>query len=428
MDNQPTTPAPNNAPQPPAPAPVTPQPPVAPPTPPVTSQPPVPTPTPPQPIDSKKKSHKGLIIGIICAVLVLIGGCAAAAIIIPKTQPSNMLASAINNLLTAKQVAIDGQVDIATDQLPGDNNIKINLNSLSSGSDYSTTATVQANLPALGIESPLTLELSDMMMSDGIIYFKVKGIQDILTDENISAVATTLGGAANSSATQYAQKIAALLEDQWISVSLKEIADEFPQLGIAQQLDQIECTTNIFKNISQYSNELTGNYINAPFLAMTPQGNSFYGLSLDTTQLANFTNSLPKTQLVKDLASCYNAEINPSTITQISSSDLEGFAKTFPSVSVKFDGFLDYYLSELKVSNSQDNDAISTTADLKFSYNTGSTVTAPTDTTSIVDIINMLMALSPVSPTVYNDCSSETDCITNIYDYETTFDSDTSLY
>lgn len=417
MDNQPPTPTNNNLSQPPASAPaVPPQPPVTPPTPAMSEQPINPTAdTVSQPADTKKKPRKGLIIGMICAALVLIGGGVAAAIFVTKTQPSSMMASAIGNLLTAKQVAVEGQVNISADQLPGNNNITINFNANSSNSDFSTTATVQANLPILGIFSPLTLELSDVMMSDGIMYFKVKGAQEVFTEENISSVITSLGGTSSSIPIpiELIQNVSAILEDKWIKVSLKELAQQFPQPIFSQQMERIECERDILGDVSKYSDEMTSIYNDSPFLIMERQNDSFYNLSLNTTELADFADSLISTQLVKDLAGCSGVTIDSNAYSRISSNELKYFEEQFPSISVKFDGFMDYYLSELKVSNKQDNSFITTTTDLKFFYNTNPTIAAPTEATSATDIIKAIMMIASPS-TTYDNCSPDANCTTEV--------------
>lgn len=429
MDNQPPAPTNNNLSQSPAPDPAAPlQPPIASSIPPMSGQP-------INPMDgavsqpNKKKSRKGLIIGMICAALVLIGGGVAAAIIVTKIQPSSMMASAIGNLLTAKQVTIDGQVSLSASQLPGDNSIVINFNANSSNSDYSTTATMQANLPILGITSPLTLELSDVMISDGIMYFKVKGLQDTLTEENISAVAMGLGFTSTSIPIDFIQNVSAILEDKWIKVSLEELAQRFPQFGLSQQMERIECERGILGDISKYSSEMTSIYSNSPFLIMEQQNDSFYNLSLNTTELADFANSLSSTQLIKDLAGCSGVEVNSNTYSKVSSDDLKSFEEQFPSVSVKFDGFLDYYLSELKVSDKQGSSFINTTTDLKFSYNANPTITAPTEATSAADIIQTIMMMSSPSM-IYDNCSPGTNCTTGVeeYNYEEDTDIDEFIY
>lgn len=429
MDNQPLAPANNNLSQSPAPDPAAPL------------QPPIVSPIPPmsgQPIDpmngavsqpNKKKSRKGLIIGMICAALVLIGGGVAAAIIVTKIQPSSMMASAISNLLTAKQVTVEGQVSLSASQLPGNNSIVINFNANSSNSDYSTAATIQANLPILGITSPLTLELSNVMISDGVMYFKVKGLQDTLTEENISAVTMGLGFTSASVPISFIQNVSTILEDKWIKVSLEELAQRFPQFGLSQQMERIECVRGVLGGISKYSSEMTSIYSSSPFLMMEQQNDSFYNLSLKTAELADFTNSLSSTQLIKDLAGCSGVEVNPNTYSKVSSDDLKAFEEQFPSVSVKFDGFLDYYLSELKVSGKQGNGFINATTDLKFFYNTNPTITTPAEATPAADIIQAIMTMSSPSM-IYDNCSPGTNCITEVegYDYEEDTYTDEPIY
>lgn len=398
--SQPPTPPPNARPIPPTPT-AGPIPPTSSiPTTPVASVPPAALVSPVQPIasttaapqvDSPKKKSKGLIIGIICAVVLLIGG-GVAAFIVLKTQPSNIIASSINNLLNAKHISVEGNINMATKGAYGNNSVNVNLTMLGSESNYSTTAHAEISLPMLGLYEPITLELNEVYISDGKVYAKIKGIKDVLSRNNI----VTIGGSyVNDYAINIIENIGQTLEDRWIMISLEEILNN-PMYPVDEQTKQkvlftYDCTRNVTNNISNYSGEFSDLYKKHSFIIMQQQPDSFYSISFNPEQLADFGNSIPRTKLFQDLASCTGEDVEVVDSTDFTPESAKIFIERIPNISAKFDGFMDYHLSELKATDDSGYYSIST--DLKFNYGDVPSISAPTDYTSITDIINEIVAL-----------------------------------
>ena len=87
---------------------------------------------------------------------------------------------------------------------------------------------------------------------------------------------------------------------------------------------------------------------------------------------------------------------------------------------------MDYHLSELKISTKQDDDSyISAAADLKFSYTGNTTVSTPSDSISILEVIQKItMAIYSNNDSddyIYDNCSSDTNCTTEIREYESDY-------
>ncbi len=435
MDNQPT---PNNqltTPQPPTPAPSAPPVvPVAPATPavPPTPVPPTPSvsapqpapatsPTPPAPIapnpspvqpapltapspiaapatqpttPPKKKFGLGKAILIACILALLIGGGVGATFIVMATQPSSIVASAINNMVTAEHISIDGDVNIVYNPSSSSDSVTINLKMLSAGTDHSSNIQVSTDPSVLGVNSPVvSLEVDEVIIDNGNMYFKIKGIYGVLyaADTILGSIFTTGSYTPSDATLSTIQQISDYAEDRWFMVSVEEVMNSSMLSMDAQSkqkyLDGYNCAKDKLSNISSYSSEFSDLYKSHPFINLEQQADSFYNVSLDSTHLAAYSNEIPNTKFSKDLISCANENIN-ITNNIITPEEIDRTMEKFPSVSAKFDGFLDYRLTELKISSADDYYSIS--SDLKFDYNTPVNISAPSDATSILDAVTYI--------------------------------------
>lgn len=160
----------------------------------------------------RKKSKKGLLICLIIVLFLLAGGGAFAAYAIFANQPSNIALSAFGNLLNAKQVALDGSIEITIPDMTGtseilytedslttedgtlttdevinyddadnyvasDNKLTLHFDEQTANSSTSTTATLDIQL-ADGTTIP-SLTLGEVMLDDGVIYVEAKGLGDL---------------------------------------------------------------------------------------------------------------------------------------------------------------------------------------------------------------------------------------------------------
>lgn len=438
MDNQPTPQNQPATPQPPAPspnvppaAPVAPPSPVAPPTPPVsamhpaatTSTPPSPSPAPipiasatptPSPAQTnpfitpsptatpsaqpatppRKKFSIGKAI-LICVILaLLIGGGVGATFIVMAAQPSSIVASAINNLITAEHISVDGEANIVYNPSSNSDSVTINLKMLSAGANHSSNIQVSTDPSAFGINSPVvSLEVDEVIIDNGNMYFKIKGIYGVLyaADTIMGSIFTT-GSYTPSDATLSAiQQISDYAENRWFMVSVEEVMNSSMLSMDAQSkqkyLDGYNCAKDKLNNISSYSNEFSDLYKSHPFINLEQQADSFYNVSLDSTHLAAYSNEILNTKFSKDLLSCANGNITISS-NSVTPEEIDRIMDKFPSVSAKIDGFLDYHLTELKISSA--NDYYSISSDLKFDYDTPVNISAPSDATSILDAVTRI--------------------------------------
>lgn len=424
MDNQPTPQSQPIPPQPPVPSPSSqPTTPVVPPTPVAPSVPPLPVAqpapsTPPTP--TKKKFGLGKVI-LVCFILaLLIGGGVGATFIVMATQPSSIMASAINNLITADHISVDGEVDIVYSSASSSDPVKINLKMLGAGADHSSTVQVLADPSLFGVSDlpVVLLELDEMVVDNGNIYFRVKGVYDAMfaVDSLMGNLFTSGTYTPSDKTLSIIQQISDYAENRWFVVSIEEVVNS-PMLTMDAQsrqeyLDGYNCAKDKLNNLSSYSSEFSDLYKNHPFINMEQQADSFYGISLNTTHLAAYANEVPTTKLSKDLMACANTSIDTSSITT-TSEDFDYLQNHFPTISAKIEGFLDYHLTELKVSSTEDNYSIS--SDIKFDYNTPVDISAPSDATSILDAVthisNIISSASSTSQSLDTTSSIETTTV-----------------
>lgn len=385
-------------------------------------------------LDAGKKKRKNLLIGLLVAAILLGGGGAFAAMAIIANQPQNIIASSIGNFFSAEQVNVDGTInlDIKNSEFMGLNSATLTLDSQnSSASGSSATATLQLDIPS--ISNVPTLNFSEVFLSDGVLYLKADGIKNLYDEvaygnyyntimsqvqaqyqyqavdectatatdpevmykcydlydaeltpeaaESISNVATgilnQIGDAINS------------IDGQWVEISLDGILSSELTASLDTATRQTittayNCAVDTINTLPDYSGELSDLYNKNPFINMTANGD-FYDITLEAEPLANYLNATPQTNLVKDFVTCAGGTVPDDATLGITTDSAAYFVDYLPQISAKFDGFLSHHLTELKINEQQNY--FSLTSDLKFTYPSASTFTAPSDARPVMDVV-----------------------------------------
>ncbi len=396
------------------------------------------TPSPTEELSQPKKKRTGLIVGIIIALLILGGGGTIAALAIIKNQPENILIDSFNNLLNAKQVAVTGSFNLnpgnEMKQHIGPINIKIN--SETSNSNSSTSSSISVDYPSLG--QPINLDFGEVAMSEGVYYIKASGLKkiydgvlhDIVEEQLISQIEDqysyslirqcreiedreTYNNCINQAYTvtdpiilaniqsqvatiqNHIENIISDVDDKWFEFSTEDILDSNL---IKQYIDQKtrdsiikarDCYNNTFNRLSDYSSELSNLYSNNQFITMQADQDSFYKVSFNADKLTNYISAIPKTKLVNDFASCNDITLTEDMFTPPSTNQISNIIDILPNIYMKFDGFLSHHITSLKVE--KDYDYFSISADLSFTYPDNLVITAPADSTPIMDKVEDIM-------------------------------------
>lgn len=385
-------------------------------------------------VDPPKKKRKGLTAVLITlAVLLVLGGGAFAVAYIVSNQPANIAASAINNLLNAKQVIVDGSVDLSiTDNQLGLQSLNFDFDTQATETGQTTTANINAKFTD-GTEIS-AVNLGGVIMQNGSLYLKASGLSDAysssLSDKvteyvtnnyiasydnsiinlcreysndtelftqclssadlgNNPAARTALENMIKQT-TDVIGEVVNTIDGQWIEISVDDVLNHevFASLSASERQsinNMYDCVVDKRNNFTSYGNELSNLYSQNSFLVMNAGQNSFYDISLDASNLANYLNAISRSRFASDLAACANTSTD-SISTNITANDVANITSQLPSISAKFDGIFNHHLTELKINDRKD--AYTLTSDLKFSYPNNINVAAPGNTRPVTDIIN----------------------------------------
>lgn len=379
-----------------------------------------------------KKENKVAFLGLVGLALVLIFGATFFLSNFNRVQPEQIIVSSIDNLLNSKQVNIEGDISLSSlDSQTGIESINVKLNRNSAQTNRSTNASIELKL----VNNPRTISLGlgETIIEDGTIYIKADGLKTAYYD-NFRDIASLMikssiesqyrnileskcGGNpdapsmlecsnlyGNNFSTNIQQAIDDLtsssvallgeiidsIDGKWIEISINEVLnseiassmDSMSKRGISSAYD---CIVSNMNKIPDHTSELTDLYTKNQFIIMQSGQDSFYNISLNPDNLTGFLNGLAQTQLVKDFGSCYGVSSQEST-PEISSEDVKTMVENLPQISAKFEKSSSYYLSELKLDQSQD--AYTLSSDLKFSYSDEQNVSAPDDSKSFLEALS----------------------------------------
>ena len=383
----------------------------------------------------KKKHRAAPIIGAIAALVVLIGGAIAVALIMRSVNNSNPVASAIAKIANGglpENAAIDGDIDIAIDTPDSMiTNIKISLQSGLRVRSLinSTTTTITASLRNF---DDVTFKIEEIYASGDDLFIKIEGVADAITssgilsalkianilpeiidcgeDEqcqtegtdtaqcaeeedcesadvvNVAKDSTTSQSILDSdTATLFAAIIDELeiVDDEWIRVPLDELSK---LAGGVLGETSVVCTLNLISSLNTSGNTVAEYYSKYPFItssskdvAISSRQHPAYKLGVDTKNFADFADSIRSTALSEQMYSCLNLEND----TQLDENDMTNIVGDLPNIYVEVDD--DNNFSRLYAEFTIDDGVVK--ADLNFTYPSSVRIPEPLEYQDYSDII-----------------------------------------
>ncbi len=388
-------------------------------------------PTAPATVEPVKKKKTGLIIGIVIAVIALIGVATAAALILPKLGREDAVSLAMQKILTGNaptNVAIDGEFNYLISQ-EGSPIKRININldtDIMVGSMINTSSAV---LTFTTFENKdYSVKFNEIYAADGNIYFKVDGATAALEDSGIldlifaptvqdcsdeitdcSGVAECETGdcvetltdetldADTKAETSGIIDIVEVVDGVWIRVSSDSLSSTDDSSILKES--PISCVTDFVTTISKNFNVTADLYNKYPFITSTtkdviiPSKNSqVYLIGVDNEKLAGFLKAMQNPDLVDDLCICLGYD---------DSEELDEVLNDLPKVYAEING--DNNFSRLYLESELDDGAATLTIDLGFEYPSNVNVTEPVDYTDFTEVIQQFFSgfyeLSDTEPT-----------------------------
>ena len=386
-------------------------------------------------ITPTKKKKTGLIAGIIAVVAVLLIGGVAAALVLILNQPDPVTA-AMNKIMSGNapaNVAIDGNINIAiNDEFSPISNVNIDLKSsgITSSMINDSKATVKTKIRNVG---EFEVEFDEVYAGNGDLYFKIDGATSALEDSGIlyllnssnqvdcsggrvdclneEASTNCIGGVGTNclsedeyildggqsvldeeTITYFASllNMVEVIDGEWLKISV----DQLNMVSDRVVADSdISCITNLVSEVNTNSNSAAELYRKNPFVSSTNENVTLnsknypvYKVSVDSEKFANYVNSIQNADLSSNLYSCLGWENN----VQIGADDVAEIVNTMPTVYAEVDddnNFSRLYL----VSNLNDGEG-TMTIDLGFSYPANVNVSEPEEYKDFSEVLQEIMS------------------------------------
>lgn len=379
-----------------------------------------------------KKKKTGLVIGIIVAALVIIGGIVAAILLLNMNR-GDAVTKAMSKIMggnAPENVKIDGTFDVVpSDESSIISNIKINLNSDATTNSLinSSEAQITASLKDLG---DVSVNFSEVYAENGgDLYLKVDGataaIDDyvrLMSNKSTGTVEETdeaaiveeteteskevvVSGESEAIDVDLTETISALsgvaemIDGQWLRISADEMGS---MTGEEAEDNQTKCVTDLVSNIKNYNNSIAEMYTNNPFISSTTEGvtlasksgSPVYKVVIDQEKLSGFINALQNSDLATNFSSCISGEDATVDINELTNK-----LGNLPTLYVEVDD--DYNFTRLYFDANPNND-VALTTDLEFSYPATINVAEPAeykDLSAIMENLFSTMYALPVENT-----------------------------
>lgn len=363
-----------------------------------------------EPVQPKKKKT-GLIVGIVLAAVLLIGGGIVAAVMIMNMNQDPVTA-AVDKLMRGEMpqnALVEGTLDLSTtDNESGLSSVKVELKSEGATSSGINSSSAKVTV-ALTNNNKFDFNVDEVYAADGDLYFKVDGIaqslKDLVTKMQEAALyssddlttpavqdcdeedATDCVIENDDTDYQTLMTLSVLaqvfekLDGQWLRVTVDEIQQG---LNSAGQDDSLSCLTTFAGDIKSSGNTLAELYKKNSFINSTKEGVSIasknfpvYKVTFDQEKLNSFSAGLKELEAVRKLASCMDVDAEDEVDEKI---------EELPTFFVEVDN--DKNFSRVYFSGTE-NDT-NTTVDLNFTYPANINVAAPTDYKDLSSVMGEL--------------------------------------
>lgn len=376
-----------------------------------------------EPVKPKKKKT-GLIIGIVIAVVLLIGG-VAAALIIMNMNKGDAVAKAIEKIVTGnapENVVIDGTLTLVPNEDDSLlSNVQIDLDSQASTRSMmnSSIATVTTNF-ANG--NSASFEFDEVYAANGDLYFKLSGLTNAMEDYTAAMQSAMLeSGTAGSEVVDCESEDGCVATTEVVEpTSLPVEVEADTSLGVMESLTEIlsiienvdgewlristddlsgvselapqesgtSCLVDFVGNVKNYNNSIAEIYGKNPFITSTTEGVTLasksgepvYKVTIDSEKFGAFINEFQNSELVSNLFSCMgyeNSEVNVDNVVK----DIDSLPTFYVEVDKDYNFTRLYFTSDLAEGD------MTLTTDLGFTYPTNINVAEPAEYTDFSSMI-----------------------------------------
>lgn len=355
-----------------------------------------PSPVSPQPpLTLKSPKKKGLLIGIIIVIILLLGAGVVLAYRFWYQNPEKVVTDAITHAITAKSVIYTGNLAVASDEAK----VKIAV----TGKQADATGALDATATISAAGTDYTVKGSALIDKSGDLYFKFEHLDDIVNELKKQV----LGSSADSTVSSLIDQLKAKIDGTWIKVSssdLKDFSDSY-----ATTKTCLDNAVKTFQNDKSAAKQVTDLYKQHQFITIKKElgakdGSLGYELTGNDDASKAFAKGLENTKLYKQLHSCDSSfTINADDLT----------ASTDSSDKSTVTVWVSRWTHEFTKATIDDtSDGTTTNLSVEPTFNQPVTVTAPAKSTTLKqlesDIENLVESVYAASFSSSFDDGSDT--------------------
>ena len=396
------------------------------------------------PVPARRKK-KGVLFGIIGAILLLAGIAAAVVAVVMMMNKPDPVTMAIQKIMSGeapKNVAIDGNIDI----LANNPNAFIKRVNIDLDSDIVIGSMINTSSAVLTFtdenDKDHSVKFEEVYAAEGDLFFKIEGAMAALEDAKIMELMQNGSNLLNntngdpvtncvqdaSGTTNCAEPVVStecvgtddtecvtdgetmVVDDSGVLpnpllsnaiLSVIEAADGVYLRLSSQDVDTISggalsnspisCITDLMSTANKGSNSAVELYNKYPFInssdknvIISSKQNPIYRISLDSNNLTSFINGIKNTEISSEVYDCLGLERNLS----VTDEDIAKIVNQIPTVYAEINS--DYNFTRLYLESELEDNSATVTVDLGISYPTNVTVTEPVEYTDFTDMIQTI--------------------------------------
>lgn len=341
-------------------------------------QPAVPT-TPFSEPPAQKSRKKWLIPVAIGGALLLFGGGASAYYVGVYQSPEKVMFDAYSNLVSAKHLQVDGNVDFDMDSIMG---VKLKSIQYASKADAAPGAELDVTAKLVVMSEDIEVGGKGIFTDNGDLYFQINGLKDAL-----KSIANSTGVGSDVRAGYYAAL--EKLQDQWVKVTNADLKKQGEDYAKAYQC--VVDTTKKHKDSD--SKELLQMYKDNPFIEKKEDlgykdGNIGYRINFDETKFKDFTKAAQDTAYIKDLKKCTD-DLDDQVVEDIDSTGVDALKlDDDSSIAIWIDQW-SHKLKHVEYSTGTKTDSYKLNAKglVSFGYDSSITIKAPDNSITLQEFI-----------------------------------------
>ncbi len=381
---------------------------------------------------SPRKSKTGLIVGIIIACVLLLGGAIGAAIMMMNSNRGDAVSIAMQKVLSgkaSKNVAIDGVINILLNDTSAPiKRVNINLDSdIVVGSMINTSSAVITFTDKK--DQDYSMKIEEIYATNNNLFFKIEGAADAIQQSGLLNLVTSNTQQTNCIADETGmtncdspavmevdcadeedceeiegeiitqdKNLNSALADALVSiieaadgVYIKLSSEDLDLVGVESiETSSLSCISDLISNADKDSESTIQIYNQYPFVLSTDKNipiaskqNPIYQISLDSKNLVGFINGIQNTEIVKSWYSCLGMEDNLAITENDTAELISRMPKVYTEINNE-NNFTRLYLE------SDLNGEATATIDLGFSYPTNVNVSEPVEYTDFKDFIQTI--------------------------------------